>query len=396
MRLLFAHDHRFQRGAGGELYTLGSFPCEVWDRYLEQFDEVHVIARDGGAAAPRAQLSRADHAAVTFQFLPTLGSLRQLVFRSPEVDRQICAAMRAADAVVARLPSEIGLLAIHHARRLRKPYAVEVVGCPWDGCLSHGAMAARLYAPAALLRTRRAIANAPLVLYVTSSWLQSRYPTKGSWVSASNVVLEPPSAAEIRRRDRRLAQIAKGARPVLGTVASLYVKYKGVQTALEALAQLRREGQEFNYRVLGPGPIEPWLRLSDSLGIADLVHLDGTRTAGAGVCAWLGGIDIHLQPSFKEGLPRATIEAMSRGVACIGSTCGGIPELLPPERLHEPGDVPALTKLIRRIGSEPGEMAALSRRDQAIAQQFDPQSLQKRRSQFYARLRMMVEQPTMQ
>ena len=52
MRLLFAYDHRFFRGPGGEVHTSGAFPAWVWDRYLDHFDEVTVIARDGGPVPP--------------------------------------------------------------------------------------------------------------------------------------------------------------------------------------------------------------------------------------------------------------------------------------------------------------------------------------------------------
>lgn len=391
MRLLFAHDHRFQRGPAGELYTGGTFPASVWDRYLDHFDEVHVLARDGGELPDGARLARADREGVEFDFLPSLASPRQLLFRSSKLDRRVRSAVEAADAVAARLPSEIGLLAVSHARRLGKPYAVEVVGCAWDSYSTNGAPGARLYAPLAFFRARRAIAAAPLALYVTASWLQQRYPTSGLRSSASNVLLKLPSATDVRRREKRLSDLAGGKRPVLGTIGTLSVKYKGLETAFEAVARLRSSGIDLTYRVLGPGPIEPWRRMTDRLGIGDLVHFDGTRSAGAEVNDWLDGIDIYLQPSFTEGLPRAMIEAMSRGAACIGSTCGGIPELLEPSRLHAPGDVAALADCIDRLVADPAALAAASRADRETTRQFDPEELKKRRSDFYAQLRGLAD-----
>lgn len=391
MRLLFAHDHRFHRGPAGEVYTLGSFPERVWNRYLEHFGEVQVMARSGGALPPGANLARADRPGVTFDFLPSLATLRQLLSPTEEVSRRMKAAVGAADAVVARLPSEIGFLAVRYARQLGKPYAIEVVGCAWDSYWNNGDPSARLYAPLSFLRMRRATARAPLALYVTSSWLQGRYPTRGEWASASNVYLLPTDAAQQARREARLAALERGDRPVLGTVASLQVKSKGVQTALRALARLRASGVDLRYRVLGPGSIAPWQRLAEKLGISDLVHFDGTRSAGDEVCRWLDDIDIHLQPSFQEGLPRATIEAMSRGAACIGSTAGGIPELLPAERVHRPGDVAALAERIRRLATDPATVAEASRADRETARQFDPDTLQSRRTEFYARLRANAE-----
>jgi glycosyltransferase involved in cell wall biosynthesis len=394
MQLLFAHDHRFLRGSAGELYTPGHLPASTWERFLEHFDTVHVIARDGGPLAKGVRLGRYDHPAVTFDFFPNLSSLRQLIFRSPEIDARMGAAVQSADAVVARLPSEIGLLAIKYARRLGKPYAVEIVGCAWDGTRTSGTVAARLYAPLAWIRARRAIGQAPLALYVTSSWLQARYPNQGESGFASNVSLEPMNSAALAHRKARLAAIAKGRPPVLGTIATLRVKYKGIQTALEALAQLRTSGIELTYRVLGPGNQEPWKRLACDHGVGDLVHFDGTRRAGPEVAAWLDDIDIYLQPSLTEGLPRAMIEAMSRGAACIGSTRGGIPELLPAERLHEAGDVAGLTRLIRRLGGDPRSVAEASEADIETARQFDPAVLKKRRSGIYGRLRAEADRRT--
>ena len=387
MRLLFAHDHRFQRGPGGELFTLGSFPAAAWDRYLEHFDEVQVIAREGGEIEGPARLSRSDRDQVRFEFLPNLSRLRELLFRSPSIDERMAAAVANADAVVARLPSEIGLLAVEHAKRLRKPYAVEVVGCAWDVCRYHGALSARIYAPLAYARNRLAISHAPLALYVTSSWLQRRYPNRAEWVSASNVALEPISSAQRARRESRLAALERGAGPVIGTVASMQTRSKGIQTALSALSSLRRSGLDLEYRILGAGSVEPWRAMARKLGILDLVHFDGTRKSGEDVCTWLDDIDIHLQPSFQEGLPRATIEAMSRGAACIGSSCGGIPELLPSARIHRPGDVAGLAAIVRRIVENPAELIACSRADREKSEEFEFGALHARRRALYARLR---------
>jgi glycosyltransferase involved in cell wall biosynthesis len=391
MRLLFAHDHRFFRGPAGEMYTSGSFPAQAWDRYIEHFDHIDIIARDGGAIGEPKDLARSDREGVSFQFLPNLSTAKRLVIRSAQLEDRMRSAVAAADAVVARLPSEIGLLAVRHARRAGKPYAVEVVGCAWDGTFNYGAAGGRIYAPLFYLRNRRAIASAPFALYVTSTWLQKRYPTHGRQGIASNVNLPPFPEAAARRRQQRLKAIAKQKRPVLGTVASLHTRSKGIQTALRALSTLKREGLELRYRVLGPGPVEPWAALAEQLGVADLVSFDGTRGAGAGVAEWLDEIDVHLQPSFQEGLPRGTIEAMSRGAACIGSTCGGIPELLPAERLHRPGDAAGLADRIRQLVTDPDRLAEASRADLAMASQFDPKELKRRRSRFYAQLRDLAE-----
>ena len=47
------------------------------------------------------------------------------------------------------------------------------------------------------------------------------------------------------------------------------------------------------------------------------------------VFEWLkSDLDVYIQPSLQEGLPRSVIEAMSVGLPCIGSDVAGIAELL--------------------------------------------------------------------
>ena len=393
MRLLFVYDHRFYRDASGATFTSGSLPAHVWDRYLEHFDSVEVIARDGGPLPAGSHFAPSNAAGVTFNLIPNMTSYRQQLLRPKGLKARLRSSIESASAVLIRLPSELGFIAAAECRRLRKPYAVEVVGCAWDALLHHGSLAGRIYAPFFFLRTRRAVRDAPLALYVTSRWLQGRYPTAGASYPVSDVEIAALDEAEIRARQSRLEAVAAGQPPQLGTVASLRIRSKGIQTALAALEILRNEGLEFPYRVLGGGDPAPWIALAESHGVADLVSFDGVRPAGQGVRDWLDSIDIHLQPSFHEGLPRATVEAMSRGIACIGSTCGGIPELLPVDRLHSPGDVPGLAGRIRDLATHPDKLAEASKRDLETASAFQPERLAATRSEFLAKLRATATSP---
>jgi glycosyltransferase involved in cell wall biosynthesis len=386
MRLLFVHDHRFYRDDSGAVFTSGSLPAEIWDRYLAHFDSVHVVGRDGGRLPADAKYALSSRPGVTFDLVGNV-TYGQLILGSRSLRDRIRSDVDACDAAVLRLPSELGFMAAAQCRKAGKPYAVEMVGCAWDAMRNHGSWSAWLYAPVFYLRTRRALRQSPLTLYVTSRWLQQRYPTRGKAYSASDVEIEPMSKQQLQSRQGRIGQVANGQPPELGTVASLRIRSKGIQTALAALEALRKEGLELRYRVLGPGDSSPWMALADQHGVADLVWFDGVRPAGEGVREWLDAIDIHLQPSFQEGLPRATVEAMSRGAACIGSTCGGIPELLPPERLHDPGDVAGLAQRIRALATNPDMLARASARDLETSSAFQPQRLAAIRSEFLADLR---------
>jgi glycosyltransferase involved in cell wall biosynthesis len=85
------------------------------------------------------------------------------------------------------------------------------------------------------------------------------------------------------------------------------------------------------------------------------------------------------------------LEAMARGLPCIGSTVGGIPELLPAEDLVPPGDAVALAAKIREVAADPERMARMSARNLAKAEEYRDEALRERRLAFYRYVRESTE-----
>ena len=54
------------------------------------------------------------------------------------------------------------------------------------------------------------------------------------------------------------------------------------------------------------------------------------------------------------------VEAMARGLPCIGSAVGGIPELLPADDLVTPGDAPGLARKLQEVLSDPARLARMT------------------------------------
>ena len=391
MRLVFVHDHRFVRSTDGKVFTGGSFPSTIWARYLRHFDEIVVIGRDGGMTGPSCELARADTPMVRFELISGMEGALPLLRGNAALDRLLDRELDEADALIARVPSVLALGAAQKARARAIPYALEVVGCAWDSYFNHGSLAARAYASVAYWRQRRALRLAPIATYVTREFLQGRYPCPGFTTYVSDVEIEPMDDTGHRARLERLNELTNGRPPRFGTVGSLRVRYKGYHVAILALAKLRAEGLDVRYSILGAGDPAPYRAMAEKHGVADLVDFAGVRPAGRGVAEWLDGIDVHMQPSFQEGLPRATVEAMSRGVACIGSTAGGLPELLSPDRMHQPGDVNTLAKHIRAMAVDPARIAVTSSADMEAARDYFQPSLERRRDQTLSRLHQLAK-----
>lgn len=386
MKIVFAHDHRFI-STNGAVYSENHFGAGFWDRFLGEFDRLTVLGREATLPTGRelADLTLSSRAEVDFALLPNVSSARGWLFARRRVAARISEIVARHDAVVARLPSEIGLMALSAARTLGIPSAIEVVGCGYDVYAHYGSRLGAVYAPLARHRMRHALGQATHAIYVTKEFLQHRYPAPRAMTEiASNVELVGADPKVLDRRIERIGRADDAGRPLtLGLVGSLRTRTKGIQVALRALADRRAALPPFRFRVLGGGDRAEWRAEAAALGLADVVSFDGSLSDPRKVLSWLDEVDIYLQPSLQEGLPRALIEAMSRGCPALGSQLAGIPELLDRADLSPPGDHAALGDLLLRRVGDRSWMAARAARNFRVARDYEQPILDARRSRFW-------------
>jgi glycosyltransferase involved in cell wall biosynthesis len=157
---------------------------------------------------------------------------------------------------------------------------------------------------------------------------------------------------------------------------------------LDAVAICVGKGLDLRLTIIGDGKYRSELKTrTETLGLAERVYFLGQLTAGDPVREQLDNADLFVLPSLTEGLPRAMIEAMARALPCIGSTVGGIPELLMPEDMVPAGDAAALACKIYEVVTAPERMARMSERNLARARDYSNEALHPRRISFYQYLR---------
>lgn len=387
MNLLFVHDVK------AEIYKddvfARSYGYDIWkDRYLPNFDNVRVVFRTKPSDKDLNGVSdKSNGPNVSFE-------KRVGMFAGPDVffSNRIKTILRENisnnDAIIVRLDSFMGLQTIRECRKIGKPYMIELVGCVWDSFWNHG-ICGKILAPYLFLRTRKEVRNSPFVVYVTNEFLQHRYPTKGVQTNISNVKLYRQSNEVLENRLRKIAQME--GKIVLGTAANVDIRYKGQQFVIAALGRLKTEGfSNFEYQILGAGDQTYLRHITRKYGVEEQVHFLGSYPHEK-VYNWLkNDLDVYIQPSLQEGLPRAVIEAMSVGVPCVGSNVAGIPELLDPEWVfNRKGDKPKeIAELLKRINKKRLEKQA--KRSFEVAFQYDYSILLEKRFEILEQYKNLI------
>jgi glycosyltransferase involved in cell wall biosynthesis len=231
---------------------------------------------------------------------------------------------------------------------------------------------------------RRQLAGAGALAYVTRAALQRRYPPPAAShaVGLSDVELPEDAFARGPRGGRRPPHR-------LVSVGALHFEVKANDVLLRAVARGVGRGLDLSLTIVGDGRQREKLeRLAAELGLSERVRFAGELPCGDAVRAQLDAADLFVIASRSEGLPRVLLEAMARGLACIGSSVGGIPELLPPEDLVPPGDVDALARKIEEMLLDPERMARSSSRNLERARAFHENALRPVRERF---LRVLEE-----
>lgn len=328
MKVAFFHDAPLIRANDGVVYSLG-FTYDIWERYLSVFDSLVVSTRMTECNEPETfnRLGLSSGPGVVFSPVTSYSTRYAPVFNKRAIAGEIRSVLSRVDCAIVRLPSSIGLIACEEAIKMDKPYLVELVGCPWDS-LRHHSWQGKMVAPFAYYGTKKKVEDAEYVVYVTSEFLQERYPTKGKWIACSDVALKESDDNTLKTRILKIKNKPIAEPIVVGTLGAVNIKYKGQQNVIKALARLKEQGlHNFQYQLVGDGDQSYLRSVAQKFGVAEQVKFLG-KMSHQEVFKWLDSIDVYIQPSKTEGLPRSLIEAMSRGLPCFGSRAGGIPELL--------------------------------------------------------------------
>lgn len=377
-------EERFLRSTEGQCAS-ATFNDAFWARYLSVYDRVHVVARIEPVSDfdLSGQHNVIENENVLFHPVPYYKGPIQFLWVVFPILLFMFRVSRISGASIIRLPGVIGGLAFIFLFFRRKKYGVELVGDP-SGVFSAGGVGGKfsvVYRFIFYNITRAACRYASAVSYVTKNAMQQLYPPSKGAYTTNYSSIELPS--ELIVKEKSVRKYCNASPFTIFMVGSMEQKYKGFDVMINALGLLRSKGRHISLVIAGDGyykrALEALVKQKDLDGV--VVFLG--QVSRLEVLSALDSADLFVMPSRTEGLPRALIEAMARGVPAIGSDVGGIPELLPKECIFPSENYVRLADIIDEVVGDHGRLLEMSRANLVAAQDYEIKALRIRQIGFY-------------
>lgn len=379
MKVLYATDHCSYLVNGKVYLTSRIFP--ILQRYAKIFDNIVLYSRFIEMDAPPEDT-------ICNQFICgyiKACNLRDIILKK---DQRLEQSIQECSMVIGRVPAFSAYKALDYARKLRIPTFTEAMGCAWDAYWNHGLLG-KLVAPYMYLKMRSLIFNADYASYVTSEFLQRRYPRKRESLAASNVLIRNTDESiwisrleTIKKREPNTLRLM--------TTAAVDVRYKGQEYVIRAIPKLKKKGIRVKYFIVGDGNQDYLNRVVQKYNVESEVVFTGRLTL-AEVLLLLDKIDVYIQPSLQEGLPRSVVEAMSRGSLVIGADTAGIPELIERKYVVRRKSSDAIADMLYEFNAfNIDQWMSVARRNFEKAMEFKEEELNKKRYEYYRHVKEAI------
>ena len=384
MNLIFITEARFYITHNGNYYADDmSYNNFLWNRYLKEFNEVYVVARVFNSTAVFDESFRVDN--VRFLPLPAFEDIISFGKNYFSIKKKMNIYINKNSAIIIRGGGALGYTSSRICKKKNLFYGIEVIGDPYEvfapGVIKHPLRIVLRYFFTYI--QKKVVKGAVAGIYVTRNALQKRYPTsEKAFVSyASDVFLDDANPILEPKKLEAFKEIN------LISIGSLDQMYKSPDILIQAIKILVSKGINVKLTWLGKGKYQKDMEdLTRNLEIEDRVKFTGSVSSSE-VTKYLDDSDIFLLVSRTEGLPRAMVEAMSRGLPCIGTNVGGIPELLDKEVLVNTEDAIEIANKVELLINDLEFAKNQASRNLTVSKEYNFDVLNKKRKQFYRYLK---------
>ncbi len=378
---LFCFDGPLYKDKDG-IYCNVTLTNEMFARYFTVVDKLYVVVRTFSVDKTFAEMNMKPLELKNMEVIEAGNFYSIKCFRQKkEFQKTIKGILELTDLGFARMPSQTSNVVLEVAQKMGMKYLVEVGGCAWDSFWNHGVLG-KIVAPYMYLTAKQNIKKASFATYVTKEFLQKRYPNYGVQTNCSNVYLSTTDKDVLIKRIEKIDKMDP-LHPVIGqAVNSIDVKYKGEHLIIRTMGELKKKGIIAEFQVVGPGTGDFLRSEARKHGVSKQLTIIGTLKKEE-MTNWYKSIDIYVQPSKQEGLPRSVIEAMSTACPAIGSSIAGIPELIDRDYLFNPNDIKQIQNVIVRLLSEKNNMKIQATTNFSKSKEYNIEDIENRRQEVF-------------
>ncbi|MHB9070730.1 MAG: glycosyltransferase family 4 protein [Sedimentisphaerales bacterium] len=364
----------------GNVYTDIAFDYAYWREYLQVFEEVYPIARVRLVNDEPKDWKRADGDRVKFVKITDYIGFWDFLLKLPSVIIDCFKATQGNGCYLLRL-GNISTFCWLWLLLKRKKYAYEAVGHAGESVLlvknvqSFGL--AKVIASCNHFLSKLQAKYAFCASY-TSRYVQSLYPTKNKdneWIFSS-----------VKLDDKVITQPRSfGHKNTFNIISVGRIEpEKGHHILIDAIIILLKEGLNITTKIIGPGrEIDNLRSVVSANNYQDKILLLGSLPWGEELFKYLDEADLFVLPSLTEGMPRALLEAMARGLPALGSDTGGIKELLDELFRAKPADSVELADKIRLLINNQKLLEEMSKKNYEKALEYREEIMQERKLSFW-------------
>lgn len=390
-KVLVVDSAHLMKDAKGNYYAMAIYDDSFFARYLSAFDEVGFVGKVKNIDKAKSGDIKIDTSRVEIYGLPWYQGMKKMVLKLPQIIKVCFRATRECDCYIFRVLQLESMFAFL-IRKRGVPFAVEVVNDP-ESWMNFPTLIRHFLVSFLRMMTRKAIGAS----YVTKNYLQEKYPCATRLRKKKNTKCFESyySSAELKKEDiknpKDYGSVPLQKLHMVHVANNICGDIKGHGTVIQIISELQKEGIQVTADFIGDGPsVKEFSAMAAELNVLNCIKFCGRISHREELLNKVRQYDLFVFPTHSEGLPRCVIEACAVGLPCLSSPVCGIPELLGKEYLFQPEDIQGYKNAIIRLMNNPCELSAMSIENIKIAKEYQSDILNKRREEFYMRLRNVI------
>lgn len=388
MKLLYICTDQF-KVEDGKLYALPAFGNAYWQKYLDVFEDIEIIGIPIKRSLLNGAFTEITDKRISVHILPDNSYPKDMLKYNNYIRKNLEDYISKAEAILIKPSTIRGLMAISIAKKLKRPYMIQITGDLRTSYKDHPNLIKRYWGGYLLYGlVKSAIKDCKYGLYVSEKYLPSMYPIAGFQCGVTNSVIPEIPSSTLDERIKKIERYTPNETMKIGLVGAYKGNRKGIDTAIKALSLIKSIPLELH--ILANGVEEDriyWKQYAHEYQFEKSLFFDPPVNGVDKVLQWNSKMDLVILPSRSEGLPRCVVESISMACPCVVSNVCGLPELVPDEWIHAPEDYKKMSELVERMLSDKKTMIEAARANFEHSKKYTFENLRAKRNQFLRQFR---------